>query len=364
MIHAPSRDARRIEALDVLRGFVMILMTLDHSSAAFNAGRNMSDSAFLFPAPAALDPVQFVVRWLTHLCAPSFVLLAGAGLALSVVRRQRAGQSAGAIDRDIALRGLLLIVLDVVWMSWTPRLDLSVIEIGVLSAIGASMLAMVVARRLPPSIVLVLGIAIIVGGEAIVTQLDPDHALAAATMTSGHIGRFLYLYPVIPWMGILFVGWALGHRLAGPGMTARDWLMLALGAALVFAVVRGASAYGNEHLLRRDGSWIEWLHVSKYPPSLAYVTLELAIAFALLAIFWRWKMPWTPVVALGQTALFYYLIHIHLLKVAAFALGMYRNRGLDTVVIGWLAVLVVLYPLCLFYLGLKRRHPRSVLRLI
>lgn len=364
MINSPSRDSRRIEALDVLRGFVMILMTLDHSSAAFNAGRTMSDSASLFPAPTALDPVQFAVRWVTHLCAPSFVFLAGAGLALSVVRRQRAGQSAGEIDRDIALRGLLLVVLDVVWMSWTPRLDLSLIEIGVLHAIGASMLTMVVVRRLPPSIVLVMGIAIIAGGEAIHAQLDPTDALAAATMTSGHIGRMLYLYPAVPWMGILFVGWALGHRIAGPGMRSRDWLMLALGAALVFAVVRGANAYGNEHLLRRDGSWIEWLHVSKYPPSLAYVTLELAIAFALLAIFWRWKMPWTPVVALGQTALFYYLIHIHLLKVTAAALGMYKSCGLGTVVIGWLAVLVVLYPLCLSYLGLKRRHPRSVLRLI
>lgn len=364
MISSPSHDGRRIEALDVLRGFVMILMTLDHASAAFNGGRTMSDSAFLFPAPAALDPAQFVVRWITHLCAPSFVFLAGAGLALSVVRRQRAGQPTAAIDRDIVLRGLLLVVLDVAWMSWTPRLDLSVIEIGVLSAIGASMLAMVVVRRLPPSIVLALGIAIIVGGEVLVTRLDPNDALAAATMTSGYIGRVLYMYPVIPWMGILFVGWALGHRIAGPGMTSRDWLMLALGAALVFVVLRGANTYGNEHLLRRDGSWIEYLHVSKYPPSLTYVTLELAIAFALLSVFWRWKMPWTPIVVLGQTALFYYLLHIHLLKLSAAALGMFKNRGLGTVLVAWLAVLVVLYPLCLSYLALKRRHPRSVLRLI
>jgi uncharacterized membrane protein len=364
MINAAFRDGRRIEALDVLRGFVMILMTLDHSSAAFNAGRTMSDSAVVFPSSTALDPVQFAVRWITHLCAPSFVFLAGAGLALSVVRRQRAGQSAGAIDRDIALRGLLLVVLDVVWMSWTPRLDLSVIEVGVLSAIGAAMLTMVVVRRLPPSIVLVMGIAIIVGGEAIITRLDPNDALAAETLTSGYIGRVLYLYPVIPWMGILFVGWALGHRIAGPGMRSREWLMLALGAALVFAVVRGANAYGNEHLLRQSGSWIEVLHVSKYPPSLAYVALELAIAFALLAMFWRWKMPWTPMVVLGQTALFYYLIHVHLFKVTAAALGMFKNRGLGTVLVAWLAMLVVLYPLCLAYLGLKRRYPRSVLRLI
>jgi hypothetical protein len=81
-------------------------------------------------------------------------------------------------------------------------------------------------------------------------------------------------------------------------------------------------------------------------------------------MFWRWKMPWTPMVVLGQTALFYYLIHIHLFKVTATALGMFKNRGLGTVLVGWLVVLIVLYPLCLSYLGLKRRYPRSVLRLI
>src|SRR5262249_10065025 len=150
-------------------------------------------------------------------------------------------------------------------------------------------------------------------------------------------------------------------------------------SAVVFVIVRGFNGYGNAHLLRRDGSWIEWLHASKYPPSLAYAGLELAIAFALLALTWAigadragasrqrgtaagvlgW--PWKPLALFGQTALFYYLLHVHLFKGVAFALGLYRTQGLGVTYLAWLAMLVALYPACRWYLAVKRRHPDGVL---
>jgi uncharacterized membrane protein YeiB len=117
-------------------------------------------------------------------------------------------------------------------------------------------------------------------------------------------------------------------------------------------------------LLRRDGSWIEWLHVSKYPPSLAYAGLELGIAFALLAAVWRWARPWKPLVVLGQTALLYYLIHAHVLKGGAYLLGIYRTEGIGATLAGWLVMPVMLYPVCRWYLAVKRRHPASVLRFL
>jgi fucose 4-O-acetylase-like acetyltransferase len=106
------------------------------------------------------------------------------------------------------------------------------------------------------------------------------------------------------------------------------------------------------------------LHVSKYPPSLAFAALELGIMFTLLAAAWRWVRPWKPLVVLGQTALFYYLIHAHLFKAGALALGIYKTQGLGTTVVGWGAMLVLLYPVCRWYLGVKRRHPHSVLRFV
>ncbi|MBC7974707.1 MAG: DUF1624 domain-containing protein [Myxococcales bacterium] len=358
-----GRDSNRLLAIDVVRGFVMVLMTLDHASSSFNAGRLMSDSAAAAHAGGALDPMQFAIRWVTHLCAPTFVMLAGASLALSATRRLRDGVPGSAVDRDILIRGALLIAIDVVWMSWVWKLGTPV-QLGVLYAIGASMIGMIALRRLPALVVGGLGVAIMVGGEALTGQLDPGQVLTAATLSGGRFGPLIFFYPFLPWTGFMMVGWALGVRLAGPGMRARDWGILAAIAAVTFVVVRGLDSYGNAHLQRGGSSWIDWLHVSKYPPSLAYAALELAIAFALLAATWRWAKPWRPLVVLGQTALFFYVLHVHLLKIAALALGLYKSAGIGVTVIAWLAMVAALYPLSRWYLAVKRRHPTSALRFL
>lgn len=365
------RESNRLPAIDLVRGFVMVLMTLDHSSSAFYANRMLGDGAAMFQLDTVLEPLPFVTRLVAHLCAPTFVFLAGLSLALSVVRRQRSGVDASLIDRDILIRGVLLIALDVVWMGWIWRLGLP-IQVGVLYAIGMSMVGMIALRRLPPMVVGGLGLVIMVAGEAVTSLLDPTTTLAAATMTGGQVGAVFYLYPFLPWTGFLLVGWAIGMRIARSGMRARDWLALAGVCAAVFVIVRGLNGYGNAHLLRREGSWtawIEWLHVSKYPPSLSFAALELGVAFALLAAAWRYAplavgRAWQPLLVFGQTALFYYLVHVHVLKGVAFATGLYRTQGLGVVYLAWLAMMVALYPLCRWYLGVKRRHPDSALRFV
>jgi uncharacterized membrane protein len=358
-----GRVSGRVQAIDIVRGFVMVLMTLDHASSSFNAGRLMFDSAATFHPGTPLDPLQFFVRWVAHLCAPTFVLLAGTSLALSVARRVRDGAAGRQIDRDLLIRGVLLIGLDAAWMSWVWRLG-TPIQLGVLYAIGASMIGMIAVRRLPAMVVGGLGVAAMVGGEAVNERLDPAVTLAAATMSGGQIGPVLYLYPFLPWIGFMMLGWALGARLAGPGMRARHWLALAGIAALVFVIVRGLDGYGNAQLFRGGNSWIEWLHVSKYPPSVSFAALELAIAFALLAAASRWAAPWRPLVVLGQTALFFYLLHVHLLKLAAVALGLHKAAGLGVTALAWLAAVAALYPLCRWYLRVKRRYPDSALRFL
>src|ERR1043165_890311 len=325
-----AREARwpgRLPAIDLVRGFVMVLMTLDHSSSSFYAKRVLTDGAAVFAPDTVLEPLQFITRWVTHLCAPTFVMLAGVSLAISVARRQRAGVHGSVIDRDILIRGALLIVIDVVWMG--------------------------------------LGLLFLVFGEPVIALLDPTTTLAAATMVGGQVGSIYWLYPFLPWAGFLLIGWALGMRIAagsvpgGLGMRAREWFALAAIAAVVFGVGRGLNGYGNADLLRRDGSWdaswIEWLHVSKYPPSLSYAALELGIAFALLGALWRVKpRPFGPLLVFGQTALFFYLLHVHILKGVAVALGIYRTEGLGAVYLGWLALLALLYPACRWYLGIYR----------
>jgi uncharacterized membrane protein len=361
---APKVD--RLPAVDFVRGLVMVLMTIDHASGAFNRGRLMVDGAATFSPDMALEPVQFVVRWVTHLCAPTFVLLAGVSLALSVTRRLRAGIESSVIDRDILIRGALLIALEVGWMGWMWRLGLPV-QLGVLYAVGVSMIGLIALRRLPPAVVGALGVAVFAFGEAVMRELAPAGAVGAAALLGGPVGPgglMLVLYPFLPWAGFLMIGWALGTRVADGAMQRRDWLVLAAIACAVFVIVRGANGYGNAGLLRRDGSWVEWLHVSKYPPCLAYAGLELSIAFLLLGLAWRAQRLWSPLVVLGQTALFYYLIHAHLLKGTALALGAYRTQGVGVTLLATAVALVALAPVCRWYLGVKRRHPRSVLRFV
>ena len=92
----------------------MVLMAIDHASAAFNGRRLVTDAVFMYEPGSGLPAAQFLTRWITHLCAPSFLFLAGASLAMSVERRQKAGLS---VDDHIAVRGLLLIELEMAWMS-------------------------------------------------------------------------------------------------------------------------------------------------------------------------------------------------------------------------------------------------------
>lgn len=378
---SPDRASDRLPAIDIIRGLVMVLMTLDHSSSAFNAHRSTADSAMTFRPETVLEPLHFIVRWVTHLCAPTFVFLAGTSLALSVMRRQRDGMASWLIDRDILIRGGLLIVLDVVWMSWMWRLG-TPLQLGVIYAIGMSMLALIVLRRLPPAVVGALGVFVMVAGESLFLRLHPTSHLIAATLTGGQVGGIYHLYPFLPWVGFIMMGWAIGCQLATRGMRARDWLILAGIAAVMFVAVRGLNGYGNAELLRRDGyvSWMEWLHVSKYPPSWAYTTLELGISFTLMAAAWRWSArgaaaaggyaawsrgwPQQLLLVLGQTALFYYLLHAHIFKGVAVAFGVHKSLGLGTVFIGWIAMMALLYPACRWYLGVKRRNPNSLLRYI
>src|SRR5262245_35997834 len=115
---ASAPTSARLAALDQLRGLVMVLMTLDHASGEFNAGRLMPDGVALYTPGTPLPAAQFLTRWVTHLCAPTFVFLAGTALALSVARRRAAGDAEGAIDRFLVTRGAFIAALDPLWMSW------------------------------------------------------------------------------------------------------------------------------------------------------------------------------------------------------------------------------------------------------
>ena len=373
---------RRIAAIDWMRGFVMVLMTVDHASLSFNAGRLATDSAYLLdPATGAaawvsgteLPLAQFLTRWITHLCAPTFLFLSGTSLALSTARRRERGASPGEIDRHLCIRGALLLLFEAAWFSplFSANLGHYALVLQVLFAIGAGLLLMIPLRRLDARWLFGLGVAWFVVGEA------PTLALAGGSGSGGWLRLLLapggfpggeMLYPAVPWLAMMVLGWAFGERLSrmdGSASRSAGIFSLAAGSAslCVFVLVRALNGYGNMGLVRRDDSLLEWLFVSKYPPSLSFAALELGLMGILLGGLFLLQQRITapragnPLLILGQTALLFYLLHLHLLGVAGAALGWIGSRGLPTTYVAALAVTAFLVPICRAYGGYKRRHP-------
>ena len=375
----PAAQSGRFPAIDVMRGLVMVLMTVDHASETLNHGRVFTDSIIFWKAGSPLPAAQFFTRWITHLCAPTFVLLAGAALAIAVENRRAKGDTERAIDRYILSRGALIVAFEVFWMS-PVMLDPGRVLFQVLYAIGMSLMCMALLRRLSDRALGALGLLIVLGGEAVVGGLAALHVErtipAALFFMAGFFfdGRFIIAYPVVPWLGIMCLGWVLGRRLVAwraAGLEDRAPRVLAtcgIVALLAFLVLRGIDGYGNMLLHRDHGSVVQWLHVSKYPPSITFTTLELGIAALLLAPLFaitRTRPNFGgPLRLFGQVALFYYLLHIHLLHLVAWIFGVRDKLGLGATYLGAAAVLLVLYPACLWYRGYKSRHPTGMTRFV
>lgn len=373
---APSTPLKRLLAVDLMRGLVMVLMAVDHSSDAFNAGRLFTDSVRLYAPGRPLPTLQFLLRWITHLCAPTFLLLAGVGLAFTVRKELARGKSQLGIDRYLLVRGLLIAAFEL-WISYFV-MPSGKFLFQVLYAIGTSYLLMIPLRRLPNALSFTLSLAAIVSLEAL------NHALSARfgaqlpiwvtlLFIPGDPGPLVVAYPMLHWLALMLLGWSFGNYLLSKPQTSTQlsYRLAALGACslLAYLVIRGLNGYGNMGLLRADGSVVQWLHVSKYPPSMSYITLELGLAFACLSGWFALSARWppklgNPLLVFGQTPFFFYLLHFPLLVLSARWLHVESKLGVGATLLGAAAVVAVLYPTCRAYRSYKSAHKHSLLRYI
>ena len=427
-------DPNRLAAIDWMRGLVMVLMAIDHASLAFNGGRLGSDSWFAHEAGSELPAAQFLTRWITHLCAPTFVFLAGTAVALSFERRRLVGASDRDLDRHLFKRALVILAFELLW--WSP------FSLQVLFAIGMGLICMIPLRRLSTRTLLITALAILFLYEALfwgimhlggitsemireVTNFpapsgesDPEALSEVANQVRNlgwmsifnpffHPGLLVKIgpiplwvqYPFVPWLGMMILGWLFGRFLlqrltavvptdattadsvtadstpaaaTRPPMSVERLLLIAGMLALgLFVLFRAWNGYGNMLLLREDFSLVQWLYVNKYPPSLTFALLELGLMALILWGFFRYQRTmkgparaWNPLLVFGQTAFFFYLIHMHILIFSALALGMFMNQGLGTAYLGALSVLVLLYPVCRWFRRFKARRPSSWVRYI
>lgn len=371
--------AQRLASLDTLRGFIMVVMALDHASA-FIAQKHGSEfwtgpltrySATEFVA----GPLAFLSRFVTHLCAPGFFFLMGAGMALFAASRRRIGWDEARITRYFALRGAVLLLVNQLlenpaWLlAFSGRGQPSegpvdFLIFTVITGLGLSMLVGGLLLRLRRGVGLV-ALVLLIGVAALVPRLPYDFFAAPPwlriLLLPGRSTPMFLLYPLLPWLGICALGMTFGLYLAEPKTQARALRLAPLFGAGMVALALALRLGGGFGNLRapRDGSWIEFLNFVKYPPALVFALFMVGINLLLLGLFSSLRrVPFLTV--FGQAPLCFYLAHLYLY--AAIALVFF---GTPTSLLGmypvWLAGLVPLYFVCRRYRAFKDAKPADSL---
>ncbi|MCB1984086.1 MAG: DUF1624 domain-containing protein [Burkholderiales bacterium] len=353
-----------------MRGIVMILMALDHASGFFNGDRIFADSVLLYESGSVFASDQFMTRWVTHICAPTFIFLTGTSIAISNAQRLQQGMSQSIIDRELWMRGVFIALLDICVFSLASGKPV----LQVLYAIGVGMMLMVWLQRLGMRIVLIVAMVVLIGGELLLVVLwKPGGDVPiwlALTFAPVFTETYTVLYPAIPWLAMMMLGWVFGKWLMSKPLNAlpvkRLLLVSGMVALVAFILIRGLNDYGNMFMLLEGNSIVQWLHVSKYPPSLSYTLLELGLMAIILTVLIQLESVAGvrhngPVLVFGQTALFFYLAHFGVLAL----LRLVFDRGdLEMAYLMAFLALLMLYPVCRVYRKIKWQNPQSVLRFI
>ncbi len=366
----------RIGSIDILRGFVMVLMALDHVRDFFTDAR--FDPLDLSQTNAPL----FLTRWITHFCAPTFVLLAGVSAYLTGRRCTRA-----ELSKFLWTRGLWLVVLEVTVMSlvWTfnVRYDHGLF-LQVIWAIGVSMIVLAGLIHLPLPAIAVCSVAMIFGHN-LLDGIEPQSFGAWAPLwsllhVSAPIPHAFVGYPLIPWIAVMSLGYCAGALYDMEPQRRTQWLIyFGVGSLTAFVLLRTTNVYGDPADWSLQSTTIHTLlsfvNVQKYPPSLQYLLLMLGFAFLWLAVLESARGRFSEVLrTFGRVPLFFYVLHIALAHLAAglIALAMGYGTamlsddfmsipqlwgfGLPVVYLAWLLVVISLYPACRWFAAVKRRR--------
>jgi uncharacterized membrane protein len=372
----------RLDSVDLLRGLVMVLMALDHVRDFF------TDLRFDPTDLTRTNGLLFFTRWITHYCAPTFVFLAGTGAFLASAR----GKSRPDLARFMVSRGLWLVLLEftVIRLGWAFNLDYAGLQlVQVIWALGVSMVVLAGLIYLPLPGIVAFGVAMI-ALHNLADGIDPQTLGGWGSLwTILHVQRPIALpwgaplfvaYPLIPWIGVMAVGYAFGSILLQPA-DARRRTLLRLGGALTatFVLLRATNLYGDPRPWAPQSSALftvlSFLNTTKYPPSLLFLLMTLGPAIMSLAWFEHLRGPVARfLIVFGRVPLFYYVLHLFLIHAAALAVGVMAGfppsafmrgifdmpagwgYGLPVVYAVWVAVVLALYPVSRWYADLKSRR--------
>jgi uncharacterized membrane protein len=382
-------EKKRIESIDILRGVIMLIMALDHTRDFLHNAAGLGDPTNM----VTTTPIFFFTRWITHFCAPNFVFLGGISAYLAGTRRTKS-----ELGSFLVKRGLWLVIVELVVMSFAFTLDpfYNFLVMQVLWVTGISMivLGLLALARAPLAVFGALGALIFFGHDildyvtfpksGVAFVLDSLFLNAKGTLLEIDPTHHIFdLYAIIPWVGVMLLGYCFGSLYAtGADPVKRRKILryTGLSALALFLILRFFNIYGDPApwVTQRNGviTFLSFLNVSKYPPSLLYSLLTIGTGLVALSLLENVHNKLTSIfIVYGNVPFFYYILHFYLLRIfnviIFFAEGfkssqIIGNRGLFAppgfglslggVYLAWLSVIIILYLPCRWFSKYKKTH--------
>jgi uncharacterized membrane protein len=377
-------NSKRIESIDLLKGLVMVIMALDHTRDYFHF------SAFYFD-PA--DPTQttlpiFFTRWITHFCAPSFSFLAGLS-AFMVGRRKTKQQLSGFLFK----RGLWLIVIEftIVNFGWYFNIHFNNFDLIVIWSLGISMILLAGLIHLPQRLILIFSLLLIFGHNLLDHIHFKENFIWSVLHEPGlfkitnSVNLFVG-YPLIPWIAVMSLGYYFGSfydKSYDPRKRKNIFNIIGLSAIILFFILRWINLYGDPYGWAWHDSFskslVSFLNPCKYPPSLQYLLMTLGVAFLFLANAENLKGKLVNFFStFGRVPFFYYILHLYFIHLTALLFAQLAGLGwqkmillnwvgedpalkgygfsLWVVYLVWMAIILLLYPLCKKFDKYKLNH--------
>ena len=375
----------RLQSIDFMRGLVIVIMALDHVRDYVHA--SVIDPLNLDSTTTPL----YLTRWITHLCAPVFVLLAGVSAGLISRKKTKQQLARFLVTRGVWLVFIELTVVSFAWdMNWfSPNF---LVGLQVIWALGMSMIALAALIWLPKHSILLIALLMIFGHNAFDGTLPtnnwtPPNAPMPIWWSLHVVGMIevfgvsMYMaYPLIPWIGVMALGYVIAPVFQLE-VKQRKRLLLAFGLSCIasFAILRGFNLYGNptEWSMQSSSfsSFLAMLNVEKYPPSLTYLLVTLGVSSLIMYFaetsqskFHHWM------VNFGKVPFFFYVVHLYVIHLVAIAIGVFQGSDLSVITgpfwlypashgvnlfltyIIWLAIVVLLYFPCRKFVQIKSSH--------
>lgn len=375
----------RIQSIDVLRGIVMVVMALDHTREFVNYDKLLGHDPLDL---STTSTAEFLTRWVTHFCAPVFVFLSGASVFFMSQKKTR-----NEIALFLVTRGLWLMVLEqtVFQLAWAGDFVYSFMSFGVIAVLGLCMVLLSVLIYFPNKVLIAFGLLLVFGHNSLDGFKNVSDDLPGFIWSilhaphnfnlGGHV--FEVLYCVIPWLGLMILGYLFGsfyEKDFDPVYRSKILMRLGVGCIILFVLFRSGNFYGDFHFWQKQSTLsftvLSFLDTSKYPPSLLFILMTMGPGLLFLALAEKWRGALlNPLITFGRVPLFYYVLHLFLIHGVAWFIFYLQGHSmshvdvrnftaasggigvqLPMVYLIWVGVVVALYFPCKWYNDYKRSH--------